>query len=112
MDNAMLDTAKVWTRLTPADVPTEIMVARYRHQENGLHTLKAGVTEFSLSNAEALAFARQLPEVRALVAVLRVLWEQSATTDELGRGYDVHIHGAFAGEIVKALRPFEEAADA
>lgn len=78
-DNAMLTTAKEWTRLTPENADSELEPVRCKQQDNGLYLFEAGCTDFVLSPAEALAFAAQLPEVKALVHSLRVLERYSAT---------------------------------
>jgi len=58
-----------WVQLTPEgdDRFPSCMYLRWPKDRTYRYWLKAGFAEMELTNAEALAFARQLPEVKALV---------------------------------------------
>lgn len=66
-----------WARLTPADDSgLEIEPCYYQRlgpEPDVIHSFQGGRDALDLSNAEALAFARQLPEVKALAKALHTL---------------------------------------
>ena len=96
-------------RLTPGDAPGSI--AEYRRVDDAYcHQIRLnGVRQvIPLSPAEALAFARQLPEVKALVQACHCapLATIAHRVDVEGAG------GDSVRRILDALVPFEEAPDA
>jgi len=74
-----------WVRLTPKD-KRHFLDAAYKHapEMRRPHCISSGEDVVLLTTAEALAFARQLPEVRTLLAVAKEVVEHiNECNDEL-----------------------------
>jgi len=95
-----------WICLTPDD-QHDLTPLMYQRTPADRHWLEAGCSDMQLSNAEALAFARQLPKVKALV-------EECRWWLETGRFLAGNAPAKQAGveRTQAALAPFEEAPDA
>jgi len=106
-----------WKRLTPGTEDTDYVML-YDHTDDG-HAIAHGFQDDGdlrksiyshveyLVESEALAFARQLPEVRALVEAMGPMlkWaQQKPVTDKQHRQFDRAWYAAR-----DALAPFEEA---
>jgi hypothetical protein len=104
-DNIKLTPAPHWQRLTPTTSNDGVIPPALWYQEpTGLHRLEAGCNEMCLTPAEALAFAAQLPEVRALVEKVAILLNEAIEVNEHVEDVPIELWDG----VSATLRPFKD----